>query len=30
MIKIINVLKRFKATLIQKGETIHGMQGYLM
>lgn len=30
MIKIINVLKRFKATLIQKSETIHGMQGYLM
>ncbi len=30
MIKIINVLKRFKATLIRKGETIHGMQGYLM
>lgn len=30
MIKIINILKRFKATLIQKGETVHGMQGYLI
>ncbi|MCG2218409.1 replication initiator protein A [Staphylococcus epidermidis] len=28
--EIINVLKRFKATLIQKGENVEAMQGYLM
>jgi hypothetical protein len=28
--EMINVLKRFKATLIQKGEKIEAMQGYLM
>lgn len=28
--EIVNVLKRFKATLIQKNETVHDMQGYLM
>ena len=29
-LEIVNVLKRFKATLIQKNETIEAMQGYLM
>ena len=28
--EMINVLKRFKATLIQKGEPVKAMQGYLM
>lgn len=28
--EIINVLKRFKATLIQKSESVEAMQGYLM
>ncbi|WP_368730937.1 replication protein, partial [Vibrio cholerae] len=28
--EMINVLKRFKATLIQKGEPVEDMQGYLM
>lgn len=28
--EMINVLKRFKATLIQKGENVEAMQGYLM
>ena len=28
--EIVNVLKRFKATLIQKNETVEAMQGYLM
>ena len=28
--EMINVLKRFKATLIQKGESVEAMQGYLM
>ncbi|MFU0762182.1 replication initiator protein A [Staphylococcus pasteuri] len=28
--EMINVLKRFKATLIQKGENVETMQGYLM
>ena len=28
--ELINVLKRFKATLIQKGESVEAMQGYLM
>ncbi|MGW9965525.1 replication initiator protein A [Staphylococcus hominis] len=28
--EIVNVLKRFKATLIQKKETVEAMQGYLM
>lgn len=29
-IEILHVLKRFKATLIQKNETVEAMQGYLM
>ena len=29
-LEIVNVLKRFKATLIQKNETVEAMQGYLM
>ena len=28
--EMINVLKRFKATLIQKEENVEAMQGYLM
>lgn len=28
--EIVNVLKRFKATLIQKNESVEAMQGYLM
>ncbi|MEJ7205062.1 replication protein, partial [Staphylococcus caprae] len=28
--EMINVLKRFKATLIQKNENVEAMQGYLM
>ena len=28
--EIVNILKRFKDTLIQKNETVHDMQGYLM
>ncbi len=28
--EIVSVLKRFKATLIQKNETVEAMQGYLM
>ncbi|MEJ7316914.1 replication protein, partial [Staphylococcus epidermidis] len=28
--EMINVLKRFKATLIQKSESVEAMQGYLM
>ena len=29
-IEILHVLKRFKAILIQKNETVEAMQGYLM
>ena len=29
-IEILHVLKRFKAMLIQKNETVEAMQGYLM
>ncbi len=28
--EIVNVLKRFKAMLLQKNETVEAMQGYLM